>query len=274
MKNSDDSHYPKVAEAITFIKTHGKQQSDLDEIAKNSAYSPAYLQRIFSDWTGTTVEKFMYYTNVKYAKKILQEDNQATLFDEKYSNAISLRDFVHIDEMTHSEYKNLQIEYSFTSSPFGNVIIGSTAKGICYLAFEEDKEIALGELKNKFPNASFREHTNIMQQNALQIFQCDWTNLPEIKLHVKGTDFQLKVWESLLEIPFGKLSTYGKIAQELNNPNASRAVGTAIGNNPIAFLIPCHRVVQSTGRFEGYRWGTTRKTAMIGWEQVQIHQDI
>src|SRR5690606_17790228 len=180
-----------------------------------------------------------------YAKRLLLENNQATLFDEKYSNAISLRDFVHIDEMTHSEYKNLQIEYSFTSSPFGNVIIGSTAKGICYLAFEENNEKALSELKNKFPNASFQEQSNVIQQNALQIFQCDWTNLPKIKLHIKGTDFQLKVWESLLGIPFGKLSTYGKIAQELNNPNASRAVGTAIGNNPIAFLIPCHRVVQS-----------------------------
>ncbi|HLV45505.1 MAG TPA: bifunctional helix-turn-helix domain-containing protein/methylated-DNA--[protein]-cysteine S-methyltransferase [Flavobacterium sp.] len=274
MKNSDDSHYPKVAEAITFIKTHFKQQPNLNEIAKNSAYSPANLQCIFSDWAGTSPKKFLQYTSVEYAKRLLLENNQATLFDEKYSNAISLRDFVHIDEMTHSEYKNLQIEYSFTSSPFGNVIIGSTAKGICYLAFEEDNEKALSELKNKFPNASFQEQSNVIQQNALQIFQCDWTNLPKIKLHIKGTDFQLKVWESLLGIPFGKLSTYGKIAQELNNPNASRAVGTAIGNNPIAFLIPCHRVVQSTGRFEGYRWGTTRKTAMIGWEQVQIHQDI
>jgi AraC family transcriptional regulator of adaptative response/methylated-DNA-[protein]-cysteine methyltransferase len=105
-----------------------------------------------------------------------------------------------------------------------------------------------------------------MQQNALFIFQNDWSKLPEIKLHLKGTDFQLKVWENLLKIPMGSLSTYGNLAEKIGNPNASRAVGTATGNNPVAYLIPCHRVIQSTGNLGGYRWGNTRKTAIIGWE--------
>ena len=112
---------------------------------------------------------------------------------------------------------------------------------------------------------------DLVQQNALFIFQNDWSNLPDIKLHLKGTDFQLKVWETLLKIPMGELSTYGDIAKKIQNPNASRAVGTAIGSNPVAFLIPCHRVIQSSGNFGGYMWGNTRKTAIIGWEVSKVN---
>lgn len=282
MKNSAQIHYEKVAEAIAFIKENFQQQPNLNEIAENAAYSPAHLQRIFTEWAGTSPKKFLQYTSVEYAKRLLREE-QATLFDAAFDTGLSstsrLHDlFVNIEGMTPAEYKsggkNLTVDYSFSNSPFGNVIVASTSKGICYLAFEDDNLLALTGLKNKFPNAAFREQTNIMQQNALRIFQNDQVKLREIKLHLKGTDFQLKVWESLLKIPFGKLSTYGKIAKELDNPNASRAIGTAIGNNPVAFLIPCHRVIQSTGKFEGYRWGTTRKTAIIGWEQAQIHKDL
>lgn len=282
MKNSEQIHYEKVAEAIAFIKENFQQQPNLNEIAENATYSPAHLQRIFTEWAGTSPKKFLQYTSVEYAKRLLREE-QATLFDAAFDTGLSstsrLHDlFVNIEGMTPAEYKsggkNLTVDYSFSNGPFGNVIVASTSKGICYLAFEDDNLLALTGLKNKFPNAVFREQTNIMQQNALRIFQSDQIKLQEIKLHLKGTDFQLKVWESLLKIPFGKLSTYGKIAKELDNPNASRAIGTAIGNNPVAFLIPCHRVIQSTGKFEGYRWGTTRKTAIIGWEQAQIHKDL
>jgi len=282
MKNSEQIHYEKVAEAIAFIKENFQQQPNLNEIAENATYSPAHLQRIFTEWAGTSPKKFLQYTSVEYAKRLLREE-QATLFDAAFDTGLSstsrLHDlFVNIEGMTPAEYKsggkNLTVDYSFSNSPFGNVIVASTSKGICYLAFEDDNLLALNRLKNKFPNATFRKQTNIMQQSALRIFQSDQVKLQEIKLHLKGTDFQLKVWESLLKIPFGKLSTYGKIAKELDNPNASRAIGTAIGNNPVAFLIPCHRVIQSTGKFEGYRWGTTRKTAIIGWEQVQIHKDL
>ncbi len=134
------------------------------------------------------------------------------------------------------------------------------------MAFNEDDNLALVELRSKFPNALFIRKLDLIQQNALFIFQNDWTKLPEIKLHLKGTDFQLKVWETLMKIPMGQLSTYGTIARQIDKPNASRAVGTAIGSNPVAFLIPCHRVIQSTGVFGGYMWGNTRKTAIIGWE--------
>ncbi|MNE65442.1 Bifunctional transcriptional activator/DNA repair enzyme Ada [compost metagenome] len=178
--------------------------------------------------------------------------------------------------MTPAEYKNggknLTINYSFAESPFGSLIVASTPKGVCYMAFQQEEAQALNDLKNKFPNAVFQQKLDLLQQNALFIFQNDWSRLSEIKLHLKGTDFQLKVWESLLKIPMGKLATYGSVASQIGNPNASRAVGTAIGSNPVAFLIPCHRVIQSSGVLGGYMWGTTRKTAIIGWEGAKSNQ--
>jgi AraC family transcriptional regulator of adaptative response/methylated-DNA-[protein]-cysteine methyltransferase len=183
--------------------------------------------------------------------------------------------FVNIEGMTPAEYKNggknLEINFSFAESPFGNIIVASTNKGVCYMAFAESEESGFENLQLKFPNATFSRKLDLVQQNALFIFQNDWSKLSEIKLHLKGTDFQLKVWEALLKIPMGQLSTYGSIAQQIEKPNASRAVGTAIGSNPIAFLIPCHRVIQASGSFGGYMWGNTRKTAIIGWEGVQVN---
>lgn len=140
------------------------------------------------------------------------------------------------------------------------------------MAFNENEEKALEELKAKFTNATLQRKLDLEQQNALFIFQNDWNKLHQIKLHLKGTDFQVKVWETLLKIPMGQLSTYGSIADNIGNPNATRAVGTAIGNNPVAFLIPCHRVIQSSGNIGGYMWGNTRKTAIIGWESAKTEK--
>ena len=134
------------------------------------------------------------------------------------------------------------------------------------MGFSEEQNDAFIDLENRFPKATFIEQTDNIQQNALLIYSQDWSKINQVKLHLKGTDFQLKVWETLLKIPMGNLATYGKIAEKIQKPKASRAVGTAIGNNPIAFLIPCHRVIQATGSLGGYMWGTTRKTAIIGWE--------
>ena len=120
-----------------------------------------------------------------------------------------------------------------------------------------------------FPNATYRQVVDLIQQNALYIFTHKWEKLNNIKLHLKGTEFQIKVWETLLKIPMGQLSTYGEIAKDIHNPKASRAVGSAIGDNPVAFLIPCHRVIQSTGNFGQYHWGNNRKTVMIGWEAAK-----
>lgn len=178
--------------------------------------------------------------------------------------------------MTPAEYKNggenLCINFNFSESPFGNVMVASTTKGVCYMAFETDEKVAEVGLKSRFPNAIFQQKSDALQQKALLIFKTDWSKLNEIKVHIKGTPFQLKVWETLLKIPMSKLSTYKSIAEDIGNPNASRAVGTAIGSNPVAYLIPCHRVIQSSGAIGGYMWGTTRKTAIIGWEGAKMEE--
>lgn len=277
MDEQQQINYNRIAEAIEYIRQNFKTRPGLEEIAEKVHVSPYHFQRMFSEWAGTTPKRFLQYISVEHAKSLLKEQ-QATLFDAALETGLSgtsrLHDmFVNIEGMTPAEYKNgggqLAINYSFAESPFGSLIVASTARGICYMAFEDDETEAFIRLQAKFPNASFRQKLDTLQQNALFIFQSDWSKLPEIRLHLKGTDFQLKVWESLLKIPMGRLSTYGNIAAQIGSPNASRAVGTAIGSNPVAYLIPCHRVIQSSGIFGGYMWGSTRKTAIIGWESAK-----
>ena len=279
MNEQEKINYDRIAEAIDYIKQNFKDQPNLDEVAEKVNMSPFHFQRLFTEWAGTSPKKFLQFISIEHAKKILTE-NKATLFETAYETGLSgtsrLHDlFVNIEGMSPAEYKNggksLVINYSFAETPFGNIIVASTQKGICHMAFNEDEFQSLEDLKSRFPNAVFSQKLDLLQQNALFIFQNDWSKLSEIKLHLKGTDFQLKVWETLLKIPMGKLSTYGEIAKQIENPNASRAVGTAIGSNPVAFLIPCHRVIQSTGAFGGYMWGNTRKTAIIGWEGVKCN---
>lgn len=282
MKEQEHINYDRIAKAINFIKQNFKKQPSLDEIAEHIHLSPFHFQRLFTEWAGTSPKKFLQYISVGYAKKLLNGDKQISLFDTAYETGLSgtsrLHDlFINIEGMTPAEYQhrgeNLSVQYSFSKSPFGNLIVASTSKGICHMAFSEDDVVAFEDLKSKFPNARFQKKLDALQQNAISIFRKDWDKLPEIKLHLKGTDFQLKVWETLLKIPLGQLATYGTIAQQIEKPNASRAAGTAIGSNPVAFLIPCHRVIQSTGTFGGYMWGNTRKTAIIGWEGAFISSE-
>ncbi|WKN41273.1 methylated-DNA--[protein]-cysteine S-methyltransferase [Tunicatimonas pelagia] len=274
MNTQDRINFDRIAEAIEYIQGNFKMQPSLDEVAEKIHVSPFHFQRMFSEWAGTSPKKFLQYISLNHAKKLLKE-NQATLFETAYATGLSgtsrLHDlFINIEGMTPAEYKNggknLAINYSFAESPFGNVIVASTAKGICHLAFSDNDDKAFSALQNQFPKANFRQKTDLIQQNALFIFTQDWQKLPKIKLHLKGTPFQLKVWEALLQIPLGQFSTYGSIAQQIEHARASRAVGSAVGSNPVAFLIPCHRVIQSTGHIGQYHWGSTRKTAIIGWE--------
>jgi len=281
MSTQSQIDYNRIAQAIEYIQSNFKLQPSLEEVAEKIHLSPAHFQKIFTDWAGTSPKKFLQFISLEHAKNLLKEE-KASLFDTAYETGLSstsrLHDlFVNIEGMSPAEYKNggksLSINYSFSESPFGNVITASTEKGICYMAFENNKETALGNLRSKFPNASFFEKQDELQKNALSIFNTDWTKLNTVKLHLKGTDFQLKVWESLLSIPMGKLSTYGNLAEKIGNSKASRAVGTAIGNNPVAFLIPCHRVIQSSGNIGGYMWGSERKQLIIGWESSHVYSE-
>jgi len=277
MKDSELANYSRIEKAIAYINTNFKSQPTLEEVAEHIHLSPFHFQRLFSKWAGVSPKKFLQYISVGHAKNILKEGD-ASLADAALETGLSgtsrLHDlFINIEGMTPGEYKNggenLSINYSFTESPFGNILIASTSKGICYMAFADNESDALQSLKKYFPNARLKQMTDLLQQNALYIFTHDWNNLNKIKLHLKGTNFQIKVWEALLKIPTGKLSTYGNIANEINRPKAARAVGSAIGDNPVAFLIPCHRVIQSTGNSGQYHWGSNRKTAMIGWEAAK-----
>lgn len=277
MKAQEETNYSRIAQAISYLNGNFKTQPSLEEVAGKINLSPFHFQRLFTEWAGVSPKKFLQYLTVEHAKKLLKE-NQATLFETAFETGLSgtsrLHDlFVNIEGMTPGEYKNggenLAINYSFAETPFGNILVASTAKGICHIAFTEHAEEALENLKIKFPKAIYRQFADAAQQHALYIFTHDWDRISEIKLHLKGTDFQLKVWETLLKIPTGQLTTYGAIAKEIGMPSASRAVGTAIGANPVAFIIPCHRIIQATGSLGQYHWGSTRKTAIIGWEAAK-----
>jgi AraC family transcriptional regulator of adaptative response/methylated-DNA-[protein]-cysteine methyltransferase len=278
MDTQEHTDFDRIKNAIGYIQENFKEQPGLEEIAEFIHLSPFHFQKLFTEWAGVSPKKFLQYITIGHAKKILKE-NSATLFETAVESGLSgtsrLHDlFVNIEGMTPGEYKNggetLQINYSFAESPFGNILVASTTKGICYMAFTENAEIAFEEMRSLFPNADYRQMTDLLQQNVLQIFTQDWKKIGQVKLHLRGTEFQLKVWETLLKIPMGQLTTYGSLAKELENPKASRAVGSAVGDNPVAFLIPCHRVIQSTGVLGNYHWGSNRKAAMIGWEAAKI----
>lgn len=278
MKAQKHTDFSRIEAAIDYISTHFKEQPGLEEIAAHIYVSPYHFQRMFTEWAGVSPKKFLQYISLEHAKKILR-DTQASLADTAFETGLSgtsrLHDlFISIEGMTPGEYKNggseLQINYSYAESPFGNILVASTKKGICHISFANDETTALIALKQSFPQADYRQMTDMIQQNALHIFTHDWSRLDEIKLHLKGTDFQIKVWESLLKIPTGQLATYGTIAGQVGSPGASRAVGSAVGDNPVAFLIPCHRVIRSNGVFGQYHWGSNRKTAMIGWEAAYM----
>lgn len=268
--------YERIEKAILFLKQHFREQPDLDEVAKQVFLSPFHFQRLFKEWAGVSPKKFLQFISVEYAKGLLQQNR--SLADVSFETGLSgtgrLHDlFISIEGMTPGEYKNggaaLSLNYSFAETPFGDIVIASTQKGICHLSFVEDEPSGRETLGQIFPNAALMQKTDMHQQNALRFFKGNWNDLEKVKLHLKATPFQVKVWQSLLRIPLGNISTYSSIATEIQNEKASRAVGTAIGNNPVAYLIPCHRVIRSTGVTGEYHWGSARKTAILGWEAAK-----
>ena len=274
------ANYQRIADAIHYIQQNFKSQPTLDEVAEKVNLSPFHFQRIFTDWAGVSPKKFLQYISLAHAQHLLRSEHRpATLFEAAHETGLSgtgrLHDlFINLEGMTPGEYKSggehLTINYHFAESPFGRILIASTPKGICHMAFVDDESQARAELHQRLPRAQYQLVEDDLQHQALSIFTHDWSHLTPVKLHLRGTHFQLRVWETLLKIPLGKLTTYGSIAQQLSNPRASRAVGSAVGSNPVAFLIPCHRVIQASGVFGEYRWGSMRKTAMIGWEGAKV----
>ena len=274
---TQDIDYYRVAEAIEYLTDNFKSQPDLTDVARQVHLSPSHFQRIFTEWAGVSPKKFMQYLSLDYLRERIfdtQNLNQAADL-VGFSTQSRVYDlFVSIEGVTPNEYKTfgqgLEIQYGFHQTPFGECFIAMTEKGICALSFvdETNKQQTFQAFMEKWQAAKLVLNAYNTEGVVQQIFEPSFTD--KIHVWIQGTNFQLKVWEALLKIPQGSVSTYQKIAESVHNPKAVRAVGTAVGNNPIAFLIPCHRVIKSTGVIGEYHWGNTRKKAILGWEMAKV----
>lgn len=280
--NTTHAHFGQIKEAIAYISEHFTHQPSLEEVAARVHLSPYHFQRLFTDWAGVSPKKFLQYITLQHAKQMLNTGHRS-LSDTAYTNGLSgisrLHDlFIKLEGMTPGEYKKggegIVIRYQYADSIFGRLLIASTQKGICYMAFADEESVAMNELKRLFPHASYKNEPDPYQTQALDVISGKGKDIGEIKLHLKATPFQLKVWELLLRIPQGQACSYGQLAQAIGQPGAARAVGTAVGDNPVAFLIPCHRVIRSSGVLGDYHWGSDRKMALLGWESARADQSV
>lgn len=269
-------HYTLVAEAIRFISQNYKSQPNLDVVAEHVHLSKFHFQRVFQEWAGVTPKQFLQYTTVEHAKKCLKDGRSTldTAFEVGLTGNGRLHDlFIKIISCTPGEFKKrgkgISIFYDVIDSPFGKTLIAETTKGICKLSFLEADEDPQALLREAFPNAEFIPQLAENGKLATAYFSNWQQPNKEITLDLKGTPFQLSVWQALLSIPSAKHLAYSDIAQQIGKPKAVRAVGTAIGKNPIAYLIPCHRVIRESGQLGGYRWGLDRKMVINGFETVK-----
>jgi AraC family transcriptional regulator of adaptative response/methylated-DNA-[protein]-cysteine methyltransferase len=271
---SEDYH--RIARAIAFMRQHHLNQPNLATVAQHIGLSEYHFQRLFTQWAGISPKRFLQYLTVEYAKsKITQTKSLLDLtLDVRLSSPGRLHDlFVTLEAMSPGEFKaggaGLQIRYGIHDTPFGKSLIATTARGICNLYFLEttDEQTAEQRLRLAWKNAEIIRDEQATQSLRDLIFNSETLSEQKpLTLLVKGTNFQIQVWRALLKLPFGAIATYQTIAQLVARPTAARAVGNAIGNNPIGYLIPCHRVIRESGELGGYGWGLERKTVMLGWE--------
>lgn len=263
-----NSNYQKISNFIEIIKNQTKNLN-FEKAFEKADIRRNDFEKLLKSWSGLSLSQFLNAISPKHNFSLLNHDSQISLFDEKTENyGKAASEFTQIIPMADDEYgnkgSNQKIYYEFYDSPFDEIIVASTSKGVCYMAFDKNHEEAFSNMKSRFYNSEFVQKKTEFQTAAMSIF--DLKNSKPIKLHMKGTEFQLAVWIQLLKIPIGKLVSYHMIADDLKMPTASRAIGTAIGRNPIAYIVPCHRVIQSGGNFGGYMWGNTRKMAITAWE--------
>jgi AraC family transcriptional regulator, regulatory protein of adaptative response / methylated-DNA-[protein]-cysteine methyltransferase len=271
-------NYDRIAEAIEFITKNVQKQPELDEVAAAVHLSPFHFQKLFTEWVGISPKRFLQYLTTDFLKSKLHETaNLAQAADlAGLSSPSRVYDlFTTLEAMTPAEFRNggtaLTIFYGVHPTPFGDCLLAATERGVCKLEFVEEatKQLEINALQAKWLNAQLVLNQELTAVYVAQIFRTPQYNdleKPKIHLLVSGTNFQVKVWEALLNIPFGGLTTYQKIADAIGSPKAVRAVGTAVGNNPIAYLIPCHRVIRKEGILGQYHWGEVRKKAIIGYE--------
>lgn len=278
MPTQEVLNYDRIARAITYLRANFREQPDLAEVARQVHLSPYHFQRLFTEWAGVSPKRFGQFLSLAYARDRLRRSTtnlNEIAFETGLSSSSRLHDlFVKTEAMTPVQYRDggagLRIRYEVGDGYFGAMLLASTERGICQLAFETaavDPETAL---RNRFPNAELAPGKAPAHEPVWNLLRGDGRTTGEIKLHLRGTPFQLKVWDALLNIPIGNLSTYGDLANRIGRPGAARAVGTAIGRNEIALLIPCHRVIRSNGELGGYRWGVTRKAGILGREAAGV----
>jgi len=273
--------YLRIERAIEYLEKHANTQPELSEIASAIGLSEYHFQRIFSRWAGISPKRFLQFLTKESAKDLLEKSEN--LLDTTYgvglSSLGSLHNlFVTTEAVTPGQYKSggtgLTIRYGLHDTPFGETLIGTTERGICHLSFVNNNEgDAIDILVSGWPQAKMIEDYNTIAPLVEPIFDLSKRDKRPLYLHLRGTNFQLKVWEALLRIPPGAVTSYQGLAEQAGRPGASRAVGTALGRNPIAVLIPCHRVIRKLGEFGNYRYGATRKKALLGWEAAN-HQAI
>ncbi len=267
-------NFMRIAEAIYFLREEFKRQPSLEECARKAGMSPYHFQRVFKNYAGISPKRFCQHLLSHQAKSAL--NSSAPLLDVSFELGLSSPSRLHdlmvsVDAVTPGEYqslgKNLQIYYGIHCSLFGPCLLAVTGRGICHLEFIDDApHQAVISLRDNWPKAALREDRQRTGKAIEQIFslQCK-PNYP-LPLFLKGTNFQIKVWQALLKIPSGSVISYSDLASRINEPEAHRAVANAVGRNPLAYLIPCHRVLRSDGNLGGYRWGVERKLMILGQE--------
>lgn len=271
------SDYDRIARAIAYITANVTAQPTLEDVAAHVHLSPFHFQRLFSRWAGTTPKRFLQVLTLELGKKLLEESGSLLDVSGKLglSSSSRLHDhFVQLEAVTPGEYrgkgKELVIEYGEHDTPFGKLFVAQTPRGVCRAAFTEEDaaSVQLDLLRKTWPLAAYRNSMKRTAEVAKLLSGAEKPDRP-LSLHVAGTNFQVAVWRALLRIPAASAVTYSQVAQAVGSPRAVRAAGTAIGANPVAFLIPCHRVIQQSGALGGYRWGLERKQAMQAWERLR-----
>ncbi|MCA8926550.1 MAG: methylated-DNA--[protein]-cysteine S-methyltransferase [Alphaproteobacteria bacterium] len=265
--------YALIEAAMAWLADMRTEQPSLEDLAEHIGYAPAHLQKVFTRWVGVSPKRFLSYLTLDYAKERLAEAD--SVLDAAYAAGLSapsrLHDlFVAHEGITPGDYKRrgagLAVQWGWHNSPFGDALVMQTERGVCGLAFasgEAGRQAVLANMQARWPAATFAENRAATGATAAAIFGEEGQRIP---LHLTGTNFQVRVWEALLRIPDGALVPYQWVANAIGQPSAARAVGAAIGRNPVSFLIPCHRAILTSGYLRNYEWGLPRKMAMIGWE--------
>ena len=283
MTSNPISDYARVERAIRFLDAHRESQPTLAQVARQVGLSESHFQRLFTRWAGISPKRFLQHQTAQVVKQLLRDRH--SVLDASYEAGLSgpsrLHDLiVNAEAVTPGEYQRsgegLAIRFGFHPTPFGEALLAVTARGICHLAFVHpvSRRDALDRLRHDWPAAELLADQHATRAAAARAFPAPGAaRFAGLALHVKGTNFQLKVWHALLRVPDGAVTTYGDIAARIGDPGASRAVGTAVGSNPVSYLIPCHRVIRSTGELGGYAWGPDRKRVMLALETTRAVAD-